>query len=789
MDIKKLITGFLILAAIVSSSVFLLSNIVGTTTPGGQAINVGASPKNTVPKNVFVEPLPAENAAQTSGVAANQGADDGLPPISASSNLTDRLAENLTRSIVQANPSGPNQDSNGKLSASMPNLDAAIGKTFANNQNYEWEIRISDSDVKEIKNYSSADVENYLGGINAVLRGGLANSQLIGLVQSEDNSPETINAISTALEESDMSLRKLLVPAPFLGFHEKLLTLIAYQKKAVGISGSDDPLKEMLGMKNEENNFYLAVANLKTEIEQLRPLITKRASYNEDVFSLLGNVFGVKSAHAANPVSVPTQDIEAEIATASTASVSIWRKIADIAIQVVKNVMVNRMMSQTLNWIQGGGKPQFITNWKGFLKQQGKDAAGVAIQNLAPGLCRSFGPLIQLQLQRYYIAEPIITCTLDQVVQNVRNFYNDFRYGGWLGYGAMILPSGNYFGQLFESSQQIADEQLAKANAAQNNAQAGKGFISSSICVKPGLNPHDACIENVTAAADAQAAQDGTTPNYDFSSCVGLSTSPDTGAGCEETKDVTPGEAIASALDVSISAPLHQIVNSNEVTGLIAAIANSLINRVIQAGVNGLLGTTVNSVNGKESPPPGSEVDTHPTPVTSCGTPGTGNDVTAQTSATSTPPIAADLSNVTFVDATNVSGWNQTANLSSVTIDSSEGGQICLPYDKTNVWPAGNPFGNGTPAVGDPWIFVYRGGRWQASTFTWFQPGEICKPTSDVFFGGPEGSKTFGDFAPVPGETYGFMVSGLAIVPTANIRERSNVVMQEWTGPACVTSQ
>ncbi|MDD5705135.1 MAG: hypothetical protein PHR35_04360 [Kiritimatiellae bacterium] len=119
----------------------------------------------------------------------------------------------------------------------------------------------------------------------------------------------------------------------------------------------------------------------------------------------------------------------------------------------------------------------------------------------------------------------------------------------------------------------------------------------------------------------------------------------------------------------------------------------------------------------------------------------------------------------------NVSGWAQTANLSSVRIS---GGSITLNYNKARVWPeVGGVNAN-------PWIFVNLDGTWYAATWEWLRFGQTTKAVTSVR-GDHIKKAPLNNFTPVSGETYGFMVSGLARdKSTRNVSERSNIVMVRW---------
>ncbi len=136
-------------------------------------------------------------------------------------------------------------------------------------------------------------------------------------------------------------------------------------------------------------------------------------------------------------------------------------------------------------------------------------------------------------------------------------------------------------------------------------------------------------------------------------------------------------------------------------------------------------------------------------------------------------PGSVDLGNVNWLHA-NVSGWAQTANLSSVSVN---GGSITLAYNKANVWPGANAGGANVNA--NPWIFVFQDGRWHAATWEWLRVGQITKSTGAVNGNHIKQAPLTG-FSPRSGEVYGFMVSGLARDSTRNVQERSNIVMVRW---------
>lgn len=135
--------------------------------------------------------------------------------------------------------------------------------------------------------------------------------------------------------------------------------------------------------------------------------------------------------------------------------------------------------------------------------------------------------------------------------------------------------------------------------------------------------------------------------------------------------------------------------------------------------------------------------------------------------------VPADMANVQWLH-TDVSGWAQTSVL-EVYFNRSH---IYVDYDKANVWP--DP---GIGLVANPWVFVPRaGGGWYAATFEWLRPGQKSKPRYVVNSNHIKKRELEG-FVPVPGEWYGFMVSGLARFTERNVYERSNIYMIQWPMP------
>ncbi len=141
----------------------------------------------------------------------------------------------------------------------------------------------------------------------------------------------------------------------------------------------------------------------------------------------------------------------------------------------------------------------------------------------------------------------------------------------------------------------------------------------------------------------------------------------------------------------------------------------------------------------------------------------------------SLPPL--DLGDVHWLHS-DVSGWDEVAVLDSVTVS---GGTICLDYDHADVWSS-VIIGGDTAVVGNPWIFIYEDDRWYGATWEWLRPGQTCKNAASVAGDHIKRAPFDADsgWTPTSGQTYYFMVSGLARFSERNALERTNVVEVVW---------
>jgi hypothetical protein len=261
-------------------------------------------------------------------------------------------------------------------------------------------------------------------------------------------------------------------------------------------------------------------------------------------FSFLGS----NIALAAVPVAEIGPTAAAAQVTAGQTTGSLLQALKEWAESFIRQTLKKRLLDvlvdQIIQYIQGGGKPQFVTDWRGFLEDAGNAAAGDFVQSIGAGfLCSPFSLQLQLALLPVPKFSERAECTLDNIVSNIEAFHADFRNGGWIAYGAAWQPQNNFYGLLAISSTKLATEREKAAGAAFNEANAGQGFLSAKKC-----------------KTDAQ--------------------------GREVCQIVTPGSTLGNVVAKAVGSDIDFILSAEQLSDYVSAIANAAINRVIAEGLS-----------------------------------------------------------------------------------------------------------------------------------------------------------------------------------------------------------
>ncbi len=260
-------------------------------------------------------------------------------------------------------------------------------------------------------------------------------------------------------------------------------------------------------------------------------------------------------AIAAAPLSVPTFETNPVVVTAvsSETSQTFFEWAQTFVLETLKKRILDMMVDQIVVWIQGGGKPKFITNWGDFLAEAGNAAVGDLAKELGLGfLCSPFSLQIQIGLLPVQRFSKRASCTLDKIVSNINGFYANFRNGGWIAYSSAWEPQNNFAGASLIVDAEVARRREKAESSAYAEAQAGHGFLSTKKCDKD-KNGKDIA-----------------------STCV----------------ITTPGDTIGNLVSKAVGSDIDYILSAKQLSQYVAAISNALINRLIIEGVNGLRGLT-----------------------------------------------------------------------------------------------------------------------------------------------------------------------------------------------------
>jgi len=229
-----------------------------------------------------------------------------------------------------------------------------------------------------------------------------------------------------------------------------------------------------------------------------------------------------------------------------------------LAAEALKRQILNMIVDQIVNWIQGGGEPKFITDWPGFFRDAVDQAGGKFLQEI--GLSRLCSPF-KVSLSAAFIPIPTFTerssCTLSQVGANIDNFLKDFNNGGWVAWNEMVLkPQNNIYGAYLMAWDQYETEKSAAAKAAESEAQAGRGFLNVKRCIES------------HAQTDLETGESTTI--------------------CDKYEVVTPGAVVGDLASKAVGSDIDYIVNAQDFKAYVAAITNAILNRIFAEGV-GLL--------------------------------------------------------------------------------------------------------------------------------------------------------------------------------------------------------
>ena len=588
-DAKKLIAGFLILAAGASSSVFIFSYLSAPAAGTELAANSNPSP---IGDNAFLA----------------QNTDENLSPEITNSpdNITGILTGTVLTGIMDANPNGPVTDANGNQIATPPNQAAMLAElsnsaALKNFKAPDWDAEAAAQKLNLVSESASATLA-YKEALRNVFEKYIVQPDLQDVIQSASGDPSALAIAAPALSNALAEAVQIPTPPTLINFQKSFVKFLTYEQNVLKVAqnATTDPVKASLILQAENNKQQTALNQFKNELEKA-PLInlslntvpSSLGEHNNNFIGFVNSIFGVPRVYAQFVVFDPT-----------IFGKMVLEYAQELALQLLKNELINVVQNKVLAWVQGSGAPRFITSWADTFINAYTATAINALNGITPNLCPAFGPLINVALN---ITTPSAgygfqTCTMSTA--NMKNFYNDFANGGWNSYFNMLQPNNNFYSGLMRTQDTVEAAASNQLSATQAKSVAASGFSGSKVCADVS-NPDGTslwCVDNETgertlAPADGCPAgsQELTVPNG------GLC------ADGTEPKTTTPGQVTAEISAKALGSNIDLIVNANNLMGILVAMTESLMNSLINSAQNaidsGLAGI-------QPSPPPANNTPT-----------------------------------------------------------------------------------------------------------------------------------------------------------------------------------
>ncbi len=614
-DAKKLITSFLILTLGASTATWILSN--NNTAASQQAAAV--APTGIVaqaPENAFVSPtstVPTDIIALLSGNLPTSTANALNDP----NNFTAAIGDSLLNGLVAANPNGIQTDSNGNGQVNMPDEQAILTEIEQSQPgqsiqvpNWDTEVADDQAKIRISSRTSNQGITDYLQALNAVnskyfVATGL--SQIAASAASSTGasapapSPSILLTAASDISGALASSLSIPVPASMVPVQKAWVRMLVYQKNMAGLFSTDptDPARTLLALQAEENSynnsfndFYVALEGA-IKKESLAQGVTE--GQKNEIAALVNKILFINTANAQLSV-VDWGEIASTIAsTAKTWGIYLLKVAKDIALQILVNVLVAQVQSHVLKWIQNSGAPMFVQNWADEYANAAILSAQNYIANNFSCVNSSIFPQIQVVLNSTYGVGGTNACQAQFDSQlgggGIQGFYNNFLDGGFLSMGESMMPSNNFYGGLFFTAQGAgqAASQSQKILGIKINSE--KGMVGVQTCAD-GSNPngsHYVCDPGYTLQGNQ--CVDPTDPTLiplNATQVANLGSCPDGST----PKTMSPAEATTQLLGGAISITGMQITNPKSTTGILTALANSLVmqlaNQVINYGTNAI---------------------------------------------------------------------------------------------------------------------------------------------------------------------------------------------------------
>jgi hypothetical protein len=697
-DVKKLVTGFLVLATAVSASAFVVANFGGSFRLSTTTANVGSvtsagnlSQATALAGNAFLPQTPNAQA-NNSGASNIQNLPSSTAAIAANpSNLTNILANTYLNNLVAANPNGPAADASGNENLLPPANNTVINQFAASSTAASIQIPDWDAEAAEIPivtlNSSSDTIASYNNAVQDIISKDLVQTNLESML-SNNSDQSAANFAQQKIQTALKDIAGIKTPSSVLAFQKSLITLLIYEKNTLALAANaptdPDPVKTSIILQGEESKYSAAVQNFSNEL-QVDPGIQGLSfggsadHQTNSVVAFIDQLAGVQTAHAQWITFDPT-------AFAQT----ILEYTNNIILQILKNVIVSLIQTKVLAWIRGNGAPRFIQNWATTLVNSYQQAALSALNSQFACINPALTPQVKLLIQ---VPQPVNAgggnvCAVQfpavLSATNLSKFYNNFSSGGFASYLALFQPGGNVFSASMDAQDAAMNAGATNQQATQAKSIANQGFTSDEIC-DDGSDPingqHETCPSGLAPNDQGQCLDDTGQAASDLAVLV-----PNDGLCADGTQPEasSPGAATGQVFNSAINSGSNLVTSANDIAGLLNAALSSLLNSLATQAITLTTGAFNGVINNGPTDIGGATVTTS----------GNGNN----TQVTATTPITCS----TAQNIAGSNGLNTSLSPNSFTFTATGGQTLTQNGSLTNpqfTWsaPGGNPsFGNGS---------------------------------------------------------------------------------------------
>jgi hypothetical protein len=659
LDIKKLITGFLIIAVAASSAALILSNLANRPGSGSAAL-VADNSETLNDQNAYV-PTQQDVINAITGTNSNV-----VQALADPKNLTANYTDAFLNGLVAANPDGFQTDDSGNVQLQAPDANALVAQIQSNPNLKKISIPDWNAEVnaQKLNISNAATVSGYNNAVGDVFNKNFIQSGAQSLVGQQDLDPSNFAAIASPLQSAVTDAAQTATPTELAGFQKSLVAMLVYEKNmvALGTLAQTDPVKAAITYQAKQQEYLQVLGNFGAELQKASSngLISFKApagSSQNAAMAFLQTYLGIPTAHAF----LGFGDITFDPAVFAQ---FVLQTVNEVILQILKNTLVAFIQQRVLGWIQNSGAPRFVQQFANQLVNIAQAKAISAVAQILPGYkytCPNIGNLLGPTIASLNLTVPAgkqpPQCTLPAVsVSQLKNFYNNFNYNvnaapgdSWKLYAQVLNPNNNYFGVLMQSQDYVSQQVDQAQQAQQAKTQAGQGFKGQEVCDDGsdpnGLSPM--CVNDDGDPFDIiPLDSDGWCPDNYSQEMM-----PNNGLCSDgsEPYTTTPGQTTKQVTDQALGGALDLTVNANSIAGVLASVATSLLNTIVEAGVTaatqygtqGLTSITLSATAGGASSN-GGVMPTTPTPPTGGPTlPPTQCFVAKSSGATSTFSLSA----------------------------------------------------------------------------------------------------------------------------------------------------